>query len=293
VYVAGGHIAVDSEIQRNARIAGGRVELSPKAKIVGNVTIGAGEVEVDGAIGGYLQVGGGSVRINGPVAGDVEVGAGDVELGPNARIQGKLSYTSDNEIVRDAAAQVIGGVEHIERSDHWPAWHHWHRGAKGGHGWIWSLWLLVMAAILVAALPRFYQDVAETARTRWPLSMLIGFAVLVCVPVAAVIAAITLIGIPLALLMIVLYVALLLVGYVSAGIALGEIVLQRWGAGRATSMGWRITAAVVSMLAISLLHRMPFVGGVVVLAALVTGMGALLIRVRSASSRPSAPAASA
>jgi hypothetical protein len=283
LYAAGGKISIESEVQHNVRVGGGRVELAPGAKIGGNVTIGGGEVEIDGAIGGYLEVGGGSVRINGPVAGDVEVGAGEVELGPNARIGGKLSYQSGDEIERDPAAQVHGGVERIEREERWSAWQHASHGRGSSHGWFWPLGLLVIAAILAAALPHFYLGVAQTTRARWPLSMLIGFIVVLCVPVVALLAIVTLIGIPLALALIALYFLLLLAGYVSAGVALGELALQRWGAARAASAGWRIGAAGLAMLVLSLAGHTPFVGALITLAAVLMGIGALLLQLQPAA----------
>jgi cytoskeletal protein CcmA (bactofilin family) len=289
LYAAGGKISIESDVQRNVRVGGGRVEIAPTAKIGGNVTIGGGEVEIDGAIGGYLEVGGGSVRINGPVAGDVEVGAGEVELGPNARIEGKLSYESGDEIERDPAAQVHGGVERIEREERWPAWQHASHDHGAGHGWLWSFCLLVIAAILAAALPYFYLGVAQTARTRWPLSLLLGFIVVVSVPVVAVLAIVTLIGIPLALALIALYFVLLLAGYVSAGIALGELALQRWDAARALSTGWRIVAAVLAVLGLSLAGRTPFVGSLITLAAVLTGIGVLLLQLQPAAAAGVAP----
>lgn len=288
VYAAGGRVSIDAPVQRNVRIAGGSVDLGPNSTIAGNVTIGGGKVEVDGAIGGYLQVGAGSVRINGPVAGDVELGAGKVELGPNARIEGKLRYASGEEVRRDPAAQVRGGVERIER---WPAAHRWRGGTRHRLGWVWSVGLLVIAAILVTALPQLYRRVEETARTRWALSLLVGFVVLVCAPVAALIAVISVIGIPLALLTIALYLMLLVVGYVSAGIVLGEIALQRWRADRAAKHGWRIAAAVLAMLVLSLLGRLPFVGWLITFAAMLMGIGALLLQARPAPATSDMPRA--
>jgi hypothetical protein len=291
VYAAGGRVSIEAPVQRNVRIAGGRVELGPNAKVAGNVTVGGGRVEIDGVVGGYVQVGAGSVRINGSVAGDVELGAGDVELGPNARIEGKLRYASGEDIRRDSAAQVRGGVERIERGGRWPAEHRWRDGTKHRHAWLWSVGLLAIAAILVAAFPQFCKRIAETTRARWALSLLIGFIVLVCVPVAALIAIISLIGIPLALVTIALYLMLLLVGYVSAGIALGDIALQRWRAERAAKPGWRIAAAVLAMLVLSLLGRVPFVGWLVTLAAMLIGIGALLMQTRPAPATSAMPSA--
>jgi hypothetical protein len=280
VYAAGGRVSIDAPVQRNVRIFGGRVELGPNAKIAGNATVGGGDVEIDGAIGGYLQVGAGKVRIDGPVAGDVEVGAGELELGPNARIEGKLRYASRGEVRSDPAAQVRGGLERMERGTRWPVSSHARESAGPARGWAWSIGLLAIAAILVAALPGLYARVAETVRARWALSLLMGFVALVCVPVAALVAMVTVIGIPLALATIALYLALLLAGYVSTGIALGDAALRRWRAQHAAKMGWRIAAAVLAMLALSLLGRVPYVGALVTFAAMLLGMGALVMQLR-------------
>jgi hypothetical protein len=91
----------------------------------------------------------------------------------------------------------------------------------------------------------------------------------------------TLIGLPLALLAIALYLALLLVGYVSTGIGLGAWTLARLKSDRTEDKWWRIGAAVLGVLAISLLGRLPYLGGFVVLTALLIGLGALLLQVRT------------
>lgn len=275
IYAAGGRVLIDAPVQRNARIAGGNVELGPQAKIAGNASIGGGEVVVRGAIDGYVEIGGGRVYLNGPIGGDVEIGGGDIELGPEARINGKLRYASRREIRRDAAAQVRGGVERIDV----PLSARRRLGRVAG--WVWTVGLAIIAAVLVGTLPRVFANVSDTARTRWPLSLLVGFVALACIPVAALIVLITVIGIPLALAMIALYFALLLMGYVAAGIAAGDLALRRWQQARATQIGWRVVAAMFGMLAISLLGRIPFIGGLVVLAAMLIGMGALLTHVRS------------
>ncbi|UCG98307.1 MAG: hypothetical protein JSW31_04150, partial [Burkholderiales bacterium] len=116
LYAAGGQLTVNANVARNARIAGGQVALESRAQVAGNVLIAGGDVRIDGAVKGYVRAAGGRVRINGPVGGDVIATAGAVELGPNARIAGQLRYASSEEIKRDAAAQVQGGVQrmHLE-----------------------------------------------------------------------------------------------------------------------------------------------------------------------------------
>jgi hypothetical protein len=139
---------------------------------------------------------------------------------------------------------------------------------------------MLIAALLVAAFPDFYAAVAQTLRSRVGMSALLGFIALICIPVAALILLFTIIGVPLALMTVALYLALLLVGYVSAGIGLGEWALSRFKSDRAGARWWRIGAAVLGMLAVSLLGRLPYAGGLVILIALLTGLGALVLQIR-------------
>lgn len=280
LYAAGGQLTVNTNIGRNARLAGGQVALGSKSQVAGNVLVAGGDVRIDGAVKGYVRAAGGRVLINGPVEGDVVATAGAVELGPNARIAGQLRYASREEITLDAAAQVQGGVQRMQVEGGWPVPDRAERSVGRRGGWVWSTGLMVIAAVLVGAFPGFYARLSQTLHTRVWMSLLLGFVALVCIPVAALILMFTLIGVPLALLAIALYLALLLIGYVSTGIGLGAWALAKLKADRIEARWWRVGVAVLGVLVISLLGRLPYVGGFVVLGALLIGLGALLLQVR-------------
>ena len=282
LYCGGGQLTLDGTVGRNARIGGGRVEIGPKAIVAGNVSIGGGEVRIDGAVKGYVQAAGGRVLINGPVGGDVVATSGAVELGPNARIAGKLRYASRNELKRDPAAQVTGGVERAPIADR--SFGHTQRTLARAGGWLWTVGLVLIAVVLVAALPAFTARVAATLRMRVGMSLLIGFVALVCIPVAAILLLFTLIGIPVALLALVLYFALVMVGYAMTGIGIGDWLLGRYRAADAARAGWRIGAAALATLAMALLARVPWIGALVSFMVLIAGLGAVVMQARQANS---------
>jgi cytoskeletal protein CcmA (bactofilin family) len=278
LFAAGGQLNINGNVARNARLAGGQINIGPNAEIGGNVSIGGGNVNIKGKIKGYLQAGAGSVLLNGPIIGDVVVTAGSLELGPNARIDGKLRYASREEIKRDAAAQVSGGIERMQPGGGWPVPAKMEHQVGRTGGWIWTAGLMVMAALLVAAMPGFYTGVSTALQEKTAMSLLIGFITLVCLPVAAIILFVTIIGIPLGLLALMLYPVLLLLGYVSTAIGLGDFALRRWRSTASTSLAWRVGAAVVAVLLLALLARIPWVGGFVVFAILISGLGALVMQ---------------
>jgi cytoskeletal protein CcmA (bactofilin family) len=273
VYAAGGKVSVNGSVGRNVRMAAGHVEIGSNAKVSGNVTVAGGDVAIRGAVKGYLQAAGGHVLIDGPVDGDVVAAGGQIELGPLARIGGKLTYRSE-DFKRDPAAQVAGAVQVLERNravheDSWQ-WHH-----RAGGGWIWSAGVILMAALFAAAMPVVSARLAQELRAHPGLALLWGFIAFVCIPVGAVVLVITIIGIPLALLAILLYLALLLAGYVVAAATIADLALRRFKPEAAARVAWRAGAAIVAALALTLLARVPLLGGLVVLAAMLAGIGAI------------------
>ncbi len=278
VYAAGGQLVINSPIGRNARIAGGQVEIDRRAQVAGNVSVAGGQVRIEGHINGYVRAGGGSVIIDGPVDGDVVSTAGSVELGPNARIGGQLRFASRDDLSQHPGAQVLGGIERLPFAARRPTEKPQPAEIGRSLGWAWTTGLLLIAVVLSVALPEPARRVAETLRARPLMSLLIGFIALVCIPVAALIVLLTVIGVPLALLAAVLYFALLLIGYVGSGIGVGQWALHRFKPARAAQRSWLAAFAAVGMLAIALLGRLPWIGGPIVFVALLAGVGALALQ---------------
>jgi cytoskeletal protein CcmA (bactofilin family) len=281
VLAGGGRLILDAPIGRNLRVGGGQVEIGPMAAIGGNLTVGGGQVTLRGPVKGNVTVGGGRLLIDGVVEGDVECYAGSLSLGPNARLGGKLRYRSGEALVRDPAATVAGTVEHLptpgrhvdapaQRDSSWGD-----HSERAGPSWVWTAGLMAIAALLVAVLPVTSMRVADGLRTRLGWSLLWGFIALVCIPVAALILLVTIIGIPVALLALLVYLALLLVGYVGSAIGLGQWALARLRADAAQRTGWRIGAAMAAVFVLALLGHLPYIGGLVAVLAVAAGIGAI------------------
>jgi len=286
VYAAGGNINVLGKVGGNARMAGGQIEIAPQAQVAGNVTVTGGQVQLRGAIQGHVQTAGGQLLIDGPIGGDVIASSGQITLGPAARIAGKLRYRSGQPLVQDPAAQVTGGVEvlapRIGRGDdkarpdaalHEERTHRWTGPVR-----LWTVGLMLLAALLVALLPGVSAGVARTWRARAGRSLLVGFALLVCVPVAVLLLAITIVGIPIALALLAAYLALLPLAYVASAIAIGDWALQRWQSQHLAQAGWRIGAACLALLALALLGWVPMLGWAIALLALLAGLGAVVLQ---------------
>ncbi len=285
VYAAGGQVNINGKVGHNLRVAGGRVELGPKADVAGNVSMAGGQLRLHGAVRGHVQAAGGRVLIDGPVGGDVVVTSGRVSLGPQARIAGKLRYHSGEALQQDPAAQVSGGIESLM-----PVWGGASDAQASGwsSGWWWTAGLVVLAALWLALAPRSSARSSQALRERPAASVALGFVWLVCVPVLALLLLLTIIGIPLALFSLALYLAVLPLAYVAAAVGLSDWALQRWRAAQVSALGWRIAAAGLVFVLLMGLAHVPWLGALVAFMLLLAGLGALLLMWRRPRQPPAA-----
>jgi hypothetical protein len=110
-----------------------------------------------------------------------------------------------------------------------------------------------------------------------------GVAIAIAVPLIAVLALVTLVGIPFGIALLLAAIPVLLIAYVTSAWMVGRRVLRSRSAGR-----W--AALLVGWLILRVLALIPVVGGLVWLAATVVGLGALAVALWRAR-RPGAPAA--
>ena len=279
LYAAGGSVALSSQVAGNARIAGGQVTISHRGGIAGKATIAAASVQMTGRVGRYLAVYAESARIEGEVGGDLRIVARSVEIGPEAKIGGRLIYRSPQLAKINPTAVIAGGVTHLEMD--WPR----DRLDSVARVAMWvSLVLLVLSLLLVGAImllafPVFSADAAQTVRSDPWKSLGLGFSLLLCLPAAAVLFMITVIGIPLGMALLLFYPVMLLLGYITGALFLGDRVTA-WLAkrrGLVPKPGWRYLALAASLFALLIAYEIPYVGWVLDFLLLLFGVGAFWI----------------
>ena len=281
----GGKVEVDDPVGGDLHAAAGNIRVT--APVTGNARMAGGNISITGAIGGNLKAAGGRVVIDGPVGGDASIAAGTLRLGPNAVIGGQLRF-GGGHLEKDDAAVVVGGIRQRAAPERDRSF----GGAKAR--WIWTAGLMLLAAILAATLPGPSDRMMATLRAKPWMPPLLGFLAITAVPVAAVLVMITIIGIPIGLLALLAYAALLLIGYVTAAVVIGGLLLGRFKAGAIGLATWRAGAAVSIVLALALVSRIPLLGGVVQFAALVLGVGLVIgLAVRAAEPPAVAPSSAA
>ncbi len=277
VRVAAQRISVSGAIGRSLMVVGQRITVRPGATIGGGATLFGDEVRIEGEIGGNLRAGGDEVRLDASVGGDARTSGGALEFGPRARVNGSATHTGDREPNRppeglrvewDPSDQEAGEDEEGATDVAQRVAVRWAAGALLG---------LVLALLAGGPLSRV------AAAARCPLApILIGAVLAVAVPILAVLTAITVIGIPIAVLAVLGWAFALYAARIVLGLALGEWILGP-GATRLDRF-WRIA---LGLLILCVAVEIPVLGTVVAILTALLGLGAFAVQAyRTVSRRP-------
>ena len=281
LYAAGGKVQVDAIVAGNARIAGGDVTIGPATVVTGALSMTGGRILFQGTAHDYLQASGGQARIEGIVIGDAEVRAEEVEIGPEARIGGKLIVRSPRQPTIAAGAEIAGGVDYAESGvggsiDHEEVARDVRTVAHGVGSFLWILGVFIAGTLFTLAFPAYSARAADWIGREPLRSIALGFVILTCLPILAVLLLITIVGIPLALIIMMLYVPLLFLGWVTAALFLGRKASVMLRGMQPATTGRRLLMLLLAVLALWLFGQLPYVGGWVTFLALLLGIGALV-----------------
>jgi hypothetical protein len=251
----------------------------------------------DGNTHKYLQATGGSVRLNGEVHGDVEVRSEELVIGPTTRIGGTLTYRGPVEPTVPDGAVITGGIVFKEaRTGHYfndDGRRPMHAVAETVGSVLWFLGVFVAAALFLLAFPHFARDAASAVGRKPLQSVGLGLAVTACVPFVAVVLLITVIGIPLALLLVPIYLLVLFLGWATTALFLAQRGTEALRPGRVPAVAGQLAALFLALVALWFVGKIPLVGGLITLLALLAGIGALVWQAwqgRGAAAPPAAPA---
>ena len=274
VRVAGAEVTLAAPVDGDVTIAGGQVTTGPALRVAGRSWISGGTVRVEGAFARDLRVAGRTVQLGAEVQGPVEITAETVEILAGARLHGPLTYRSPKPAVI-AAGAVLGGpvvFKQIESEEARRA-----SSFRGVSSVLFAAHLLAVGLLFVALLPRTAGDVATMLRQQPGRSLLAGGALLVALPAAAVVLILSILGLPLGLALMAVYLVALLASLVTTALVVGQLEASWWQHAAQATRGRNAGFVVAGVLTLAVLRALPIVGGLVVLVSVLFGLGALTL----------------
>ena len=281
LFVGGGIVAVEGAVGDDLFATGGTFRLREGARVGGDAFITGGTVELFGDIAGDLWVAGGTVVLTGTVNGNVHSRGGTLQIGPRARIGGALEYRAENGADISATAVIAGGVRALpptadreeEESD-----------VADRAGWSIGtvIGLTIMAALMQLAVPGLVSDASELIGERPLRSFGWGIVALIGLPLAGLFLLITILGIPLGLLLWLVFALLLAAASVTGAYWLGLRIRGLFESSlEDPAFGGRVVWTLAGFVALAVIEWVPFIGTLFVGLVEITAVGALLTAVWS------------
>ena len=267
--VTGGQIIFNSYVERDLFVAGGTVNLTKETVVSGDVVAAGGSFISHARIKDDLIGRFGSATIDGPIDGDVKITVDKLNVTSRGDIGGDLKYTSSNRAIISSNANISGETTRLKppksRSVTTP-----NRAPFRALLWLWSLAsMLVIGIVLAWLFPVSLRSVETALAKRAWQSLGLGFAALFLIPIAILLTMFTFIGMPLALIVLVLYIISIYLSQIYAATAIGSMILgkERW-------VGF---SAILGIILLSIVMAIPWIGGLVGFLAVLFGLGAMVL----------------
>lgn len=291
VMAAGSSVVVSGPVDGNVRLAGNTVTV---AAPVGADVLLAGSVAAinsPGSVGRDVLAAGNALNVQAPVArnvkasgntltlgstigGAVDANATNLVFGSGAVIQGPVSYVSTQDATVRPGAQLSHPLQRTSPPARTTS--PWEIGGFDTLGWLRGFVGLALFGVIAALVfPRGVTSAASTVERHWLASLGLGFAMLVGLPVLALL--VLVIGVFvggwwIGLFALATYAVLLVLGYVTFAEWVGQAVL------RVSRLAAHPAAALLlGLLVLGVATLIPVLGGLLTFAATVFGVGAMTL----------------
>ena len=269
LHAVGKNVDVEAKVGGTGFMAGQNVNLNEAGQLARGGFFAGESVRTKGQVGRDLYLAGEKLEVSGSVARSVRAYGERFTVSSTGLVEGDVHVTvpSEDAVEIDDGATVKGEtvvdteVEHERRAFMYPGFYF---GVLGK-----ALALLLIGVLLVMLFPALRPSAPESSREVLR-DMGIGFIVLLAVPVAMFLIAITLIGIPVSVVLGVVYA---LVFYLST-LVVAYFIAQRLPA--PTDRRLILNTGLI-LLVILFIVEIPFIGGGLNFLVHIFGMGCLVL----------------
>jgi len=275
IRAAGGSVECNGPVGKNLSAAGGSMRIGKGAEIGGGLLAAGGNLFVGGRVERHAMIAAGDMSMSGTINGNVNFAGGALSVLNGSTVGGNLRALVDDTSRVEIASGVVRGKVDVSSRETKAA--HTILGLSPWRFWwkiLWTLSLIATTLVLVLLFRKQITGIGKAILGQPARSFLWGIVGLVAIPILTIILFITVIGIPVGLLLLLLYLWMVYLSQVSLGVVLG----QRLFGGEGT---WRLFGAfAVGILIVQLLTLVPYLGTILVLVGLLVGLGAILMVVQ-------------
>ncbi len=280
VVASGGTVTVGAPVD-SLTVAGGTVTVD--APVRGDIIAAGGTLIVNGDVGGKVLAAGGEIDLNGNATNVLATG-GTVRIGRDAVIE-RDAVISAGEVTNDGAVLgnltvsantfsnpgTAGNVTFEEREVQSGL------ALPGLFAVLVAIGFLILGLLIIRFLPGPFSAVVREVERSPVVRTVVGFVAIIVTAILLLIIAVTVIGLPVALVGGLIFIVSLMLSSLFVAYALGDVIASRtgWKAGPL----WRF---VLGFVILQILIFIPLLGALVQIIAVSLGYGGLLYALRGA-----------
>jgi cytoskeletal protein CcmA (bactofilin family) len=250
-----------------------RVNFEPAAKVGGSMTIFVQNLALDGSLGRDLLIFGNHLSVSGKVGGGIRMKGNALAINAGAEVNGPIHFEGENPAEVSAQAKLASPVE-FKKMEHMREYRH-----KDYYIWrvIWTAAFILFGMVLFLLLPKFGSETIEGAE-HVGIPLLLGILVFFGIPIAAIIACFTVVGIPLAVLSVGIWLLMLCCAELVVGGVVGNWILGR-GHTSWEIIGRMALGFVIVRIVYTPLSQVHVVGLLAALGIWMWGMGSIALAI--------------
>lgn len=271
----GDRVRIGGEIEKNLYAVSEQTTVTESGKLGGDL-FGAGEgILVAGSVGRDAMTFGAWLEVLGRIGRDLSSHAEHAEIGPKASVGGDVlvKYSeAEDDVEIDPRAQIAGTTT-VERD----ASNHVHETSRYASGHYYAFLLVSFAAaflagmVLFRAAPWLFHSSIQTGSELFRV-LGYGFLTLVAIPIACAVIALSVIGIPLALLLLGIFATSLYFAKIMIGAMIGTSLL---GAPEDSDWSGFGLPLLTGLGIVWVASALPWIGGVIGFLVLLAGLGVI------------------
>jgi cytoskeletal protein CcmA (bactofilin family) len=259
------NLTLSGTVAKNVLAFGDSLRIDSDAKAGGSATVFGGTTSIDGTVARDILSFAGLLTINGTVGGNLKAKGETLAIGSTAKIQGSSQFEGKKapEVAEEAK---LGSPVKFTKTEPKPEY-------RSGHYYVWQvIWaaaFILFGLVLFVVMPEFSRQATRTAE-RVGASLGLGVLVGCGLPIAALIACVTVVGLFLGLSTFFLWYASLYFAQIIVGALIGQ-----WLMGQTEELWPRIGRMIVGLLVARLCFLIPHVGGWLKFGVIIWGIGAI------------------
>jgi cytoskeletal protein CcmA (bactofilin family) len=285
VRAAGNTLTIRGTVAKNVLTFQEVADVDSGGKIGGSLTIFVENLNMEGSLGRDLLIFAKHMTLAGKIDGAIKMKGDMLTIKSSAKVAGPIRYEGNKEPEVSPQAKLASPVDY-RKLEHRPQY-------MQGHYYVWQvIWLaafVLFGLVLFQLMPKFAAEAVGNAE-RYGASFGLGVLVLFGVPIAALIACVTVVGLFVGISTFFVWYAALYFAEVIVGAVVGQ-----WLMGRTRETWPLIGRMAVGLVIVRLATVVPAVGGWVKFGVILWGLGAISLALYDrfqptlAANTPSAP----